>query len=65
MTPLGWGWAVFVWGYTLAWFFLNDRVKPLAYRIFHPTEVPLLVKNRPPRAQPTARRATTRAGSCR
>jgi H+-transporting ATPase len=30
MTPLGWGWAVFVWGYALAWFLLSDRVKLLA-----------------------------------
>jgi H+-transporting ATPase len=44
MTPLGWGWALFVWGYALAWFFVNDRVKLLAYRIFDPTEVPLLAK---------------------
>ncbi|MFA6875462.1 MAG: plasma-membrane proton-efflux P-type ATPase [Parabacteroides sp.] len=36
MTPLGWGWAMFVWGYALAWFLLNDRVKLLAYRIFDP-----------------------------
>jgi H+-transporting ATPase len=34
MTPLGWGWAAFVWGYALAWFLINDRVKLLAYRIF-------------------------------
>ena len=33
MTPLGWGWALFVWGYALAWFLLNDRVKLLAYWI--------------------------------
>jgi H+-transporting ATPase len=33
MTPLGWGWAGFVWGYALLWFLLNDRVKLLAYRI--------------------------------
>ena len=32
MTPLGWGWAAFVWGYALAWFLVNDRVKLLAYR---------------------------------
>jgi H+-transporting ATPase len=32
MTPLGWGWAAFVWGYALAWFLINDRVKLLAYR---------------------------------
>jgi H+-transporting ATPase len=36
MTPLGWGWALFVWGYALAWFLLNDRLKLLAYRIFDP-----------------------------
>jgi H+-transporting ATPase len=34
MTPLGWGYAGIVWGYALAWFFVNDRVKLLAYRIF-------------------------------
>ena len=33
MTPLGWGWAAFVWVYALVWFFVNDRVKLLAYRI--------------------------------
>jgi H+-transporting ATPase len=33
MTPLGWGWALFVWGYALAWFLVNDRVKLLTYRI--------------------------------
>jgi H+-transporting ATPase len=33
MTPLGWGWAAFVWGYALAWFLVNDRVKLLAYRL--------------------------------
>jgi H+-transporting ATPase len=36
MTPLGWGWAMFVWGYALMWFLVNDRVKLLAYRIFDP-----------------------------
>ena len=36
MTPLGWGWAGFVWGYALIWFLLNDRLKLLAYRIFDP-----------------------------
>jgi H+-transporting ATPase len=33
MTPLGWGWAGFVWGYALLWFLVNDRVKLLAYWI--------------------------------
>lgn len=44
MTPLGWGWALFVWGYALLWFLLNDRVKLLAYRVFDPAASPLLVK---------------------
>ncbi len=44
MTPLGWRWAMFVWGYALAWFLVNDRVKLLAYRIFDPTQAPLLTK---------------------
>lgn len=34
MAPLGWTWAGVVWAYALAWFFVNDRVKLLAYRIF-------------------------------
>ncbi len=38
MTPLGWGWALFVWGYALAWFLLNDRLKLLAYRLFDPVK---------------------------
>jgi H+-transporting ATPase len=44
MTPLGWGWALFVWGYALIWALVSDRVKLLAYRIFDPTKAPLLVK---------------------
>ena len=44
MTPLGWGWALFVWGYALAWFLVNDRVKLLAYRVFDPMQPPLLAK---------------------
>ena len=34
MTPLGWGWALFVWGYAVTWSLVIDRVKLLAYRIF-------------------------------
>lgn len=41
MTPIGWLWALGVWGYALAWFLANDRVKLLAYRIFDPTDEPL------------------------
>jgi H+-transporting ATPase len=44
MTPLGWGWALFVWGYALAWFLVNDRIKLLAYRLLDP------VKADPPNA---------------
>ena len=33
MTPLGWGWALFTWGYALAWFLVNDRLKLLTYWI--------------------------------
>jgi len=44
MTPLGWGWAAFVWGYALAWALVNDRVKLLAYRIFDPTKAQLLAR---------------------
>ena len=29
MTPLGWGWAAFVWGYALVWF-LRDRPRETA-----------------------------------
>ena len=38
MPPLGWGWAGFVWAYALVWFFVSDRVKLLAYRIFDPVK---------------------------
>ncbi|MBU6434707.1 MAG: plasma-membrane proton-efflux P-type ATPase, partial [Nitrospirae bacterium] len=34
MPPIGWGWAAMVWGYSLVWFLVNDRVKLLAYRVF-------------------------------
>ena len=34
MTPIGWGWALVVWGYALAWFFINDQAKLIAYNIF-------------------------------
>jgi H+-transporting ATPase len=34
MPPLGWHWAFFVWGYALAWFLVNDRIKLAAYKVF-------------------------------
>jgi H+-transporting ATPase len=33
MAPLGWKYAGIVWGYALAWFLFNDRMKLLAYWI--------------------------------
>ena len=36
MAPIGWQWALIIWGYALAWFFFNDRVKLVAYRICSP-----------------------------
>ena len=36
MPPIGWGWALIVWAYSLVWFLVNDRVKLLAYRILDP-----------------------------
>ena len=44
MTPLGWPWAMFVWGYAVAWALVNDRLKLLAYRIFDPTNASSIKK---------------------
>ena len=33
MTPIGWGWALIVWGYALAWFIVNDQVAVAAIKI--------------------------------
>jgi H+-transporting ATPase len=47
MPAIGWGWALAVWGYALAWFLVNDRVKLAAYRIFdHPRSALLGSKTR-------------------
>ena len=58
MTPLGWGWALFVWGYALAWFLVNDRVKLLAYRIFDPSHAASAPKDR------RCRDGNRRPGAC-
>jgi H+-transporting ATPase len=39
MTPVGWGWALFVWGYAVAWFLVNDCLKLFTYRILDPITV--------------------------
>jgi H+-transporting ATPase len=44
MQPLPWEWALFVWGYALVWFLVNDRVKLLAYWILDRAKAPLLAK---------------------
>lgn len=36
MAPLGWGWAIAVWVYALAWFLVNDRIKLATYKVFSP-----------------------------
>lgn len=33
MTPVGWYWALFIWGYALGWFLINDRLKLLLYQL--------------------------------
>ncbi len=66
MTPLGWSWALFVWGYAVAWFLLNDRLKLLAYRYLdstkpaapkrqdEPEQAPEPAKNKAPPVMPRA-----------
>ena len=44
MTPLGWRWAGFVWGYAIICALATDRVKLLAYRIFDRAKNPSSAK---------------------
>jgi H+-transporting ATPase len=47
MTPIGWKMALLVWGYALAWFLINDRVKLAALKVLgKPTPGPLARRNR-------------------
>jgi H+-transporting ATPase len=57
MTPIGWGWAAFVWAYALTWFIVTDRVKLIGYRIFDPTAAPLLATEADDTTAEIARRA--------
>ena len=34
MTPAGWGWALFMWGYAMVWLFINDFVKLWVWRMY-------------------------------
>jgi len=36
MPHLGWRWALMVWGYSLVFFLINDRIKLIAYRFLDP-----------------------------
>ena len=45
MPAIGWGWALLVWGYALTWFFMNDRLKLLAYRFLDPAKVQGLTRS--------------------
>jgi H+-transporting ATPase len=53
MTPMGWGWAGFVWGYAIFWALLTDPIKLLAYHIIDPIKKPAAPKAPIP-ARPTA-----------
>lgn len=46
MAPIGWYWASLVWCYALVWFFVNDGVKLLAYRMLDPQKPAVLSKVR-------------------
>jgi H+-transporting ATPase len=46
MEPISWEWILAVWGYALVWFFVNDRIKLAAYRIFDPAHAGMLEKRR-------------------
>jgi len=34
MTPIGWKWGVFIWGYAFAWFLFNDAVKMAVLKMY-------------------------------
>jgi H+-transporting ATPase len=55
MAPIGWGWAALIWGYALAWFLVNDRVKLVTYKLFDSRGTGLLGKISPGRTIATRR----------
>jgi H+-transporting ATPase len=57
MTPLGWGWALFVWGYALSWFFVTDGVKLVAYRFLDPAKAEAKPEGKTPEAKAEAKPA--------
>ena len=54
MTPIGWRWALVVWGYALIWFLLTDRVKLAAYRVLDPVKTNGIVRSGTPAARVNA-----------
>jgi H+-transporting ATPase len=50
MTPIGWGWAAFVWVYAVAWFLVNDQVKVAAYKVLDAEQPGLLARSARARA---------------
>jgi H+-transporting ATPase len=60
MTPLGWKWAAFVWGYALVWFLINDRLKLIAYKILDTLKPGTTAGPKPRKVQPA--KVPTRAG---
>ena len=53
MTPIGWGWAGFVWAYALICALLTDPIKVLAYRLFDPIKT-AAAPEKPTTIAPTA-----------
>jgi len=38
MTPIGWGWGLFMWAYALTWFVFNDAVKMAVLKYYRKTK---------------------------
>jgi H+-transporting ATPase len=51
MAPIGWGTALLIWGYSLAWFLINDAMKLLVYRVMDPERTLLLQRWRTRRSR--------------
>ena len=64
VTPIAWHWALLVWGYAIAWFLVNDRVKLLTYALLDHLRArdgadprPAAAPAKPARAHPTQQKA--------
>ncbi len=38
-TPVGWGWALFIWGYAFVWFLFNDAVKMAILKMYREKKI--------------------------